>query len=379
MKDFWTGFHKKAHIEKEAIFGAAIAHLLQNAAIRRASSSKTLSRHVANSFQQGFFGQAPGKIRQFLRGSVAGVVAPEGQILFNHAHELGRTAAEELRSKGIARLSPRDQVLARNLLRGDFEKIHRRGEKYLSHPVHKAILHTFAKSHGLDPKTFINSPEGARALEKVWKSSKNPLTSNITSGLLQRTGKATGRATDLIVPAKTKPLSYGLQQAGATLGAGGMAAVDPATAAMNYGKSSLSNHSVRSFISKSKFGDKALRATDKFLVTDSINDAYQKGKLKAPLSGIRRAASTYGLNAITGQTEDLANQLAHASTAGAPQVRGVAPFKKLAAGNTAIDDWFNAARDEEAKLKKDKEGRRDKIDPRELSEWPGPDAWHRGN
>ena len=46
---------------------------------------------------------------------------------------------------------------------------------------------------------------------------------------------------------------------------------------------------------------------------------------------------------------------------------------------SVIDSWLSEAKDEEAKLKKDKEGRRDKIDPRELSEWPGPDAWHRGN
>jgi hypothetical protein len=201
-------------------------------------------------------------------------------------------------------------VIARNLLRGEFTKLH--GRIDVSKPHHRSLVEAFSEHLGMKPDALIGNTakETVGNLEKAWKSKDSPLTSNIAAGLLQRTGKSTGRAVPAIVPAKTQPLSYGVQQAGATVGSGALAQLDPATAAMNYTKASLGNPAVRGLLSKNPNMGKVLSKADKTFVHSPVQKGYMLGAQGQSISPSTNLKNTYGFNALTASAASTANQLA---------------------------------------------------------------------
>ena len=172
---------KIAETEKYAslLAGTGIAHLAQNAITSVALRSKTVSKHLANTFTQGYYGVIASGVKDKVLRTVTSVISPDLSVMGKTLHEAGGA----LRSK-LPDISKRHQVALRMLSEGRFSDI----KKYKLHEspgIHTVLSH-IDRMHGtqLVDKVKRGATEG---LEKLWSDSRYPLLKNISKNLSRGT------------------------------------------------------------------------------------------------------------------------------------------------------------------------------------------------
>lgn len=214
------------YLEKSAILselaGLAGFHLGSNALVRTLLRSKKAGKRIADSFAQGTRGIIDGSAYRRAGSTLQSMVAPEMEILYHQASELGRKLQDHLPST-----HPRVQAGLRMLSKGQFNRYDRLKKHMGMSPSIEAAIDHYADAagtiHGIPFRKIMDAPPHIKSqIEEIWHDPNHPLLSNVLSriskGSIHASREIKGKLNEY-APLAAQALTAGIDQVGAGLNA----------------------------------------------------------------------------------------------------------------------------------------------------------------